>query len=213
MKRKIVAIFAMFLMISIPFGIVDAREVKEKESIRLEIASISEEGNILIEEFFTNEEELTIFQGLISELFEKIRNSQNLGEILQILQMFRGRNNRLFKIVFKMLTRNRLFNNRAFVLSSGTCYDLNPLKQDQVKIRKRTTFWRYSSGTINSRTFILRPFQLNNKVLTGTQFGFMRKFTGIYIHISRTIPEKSYTFFMGTAKNAFGLDFTPNPQI
>ena len=213
MKRKIVAIFAMFLMISIPFGVVDAREVKKEEDIRLEIASISEEGNILTEEFFTSEEELVAFQGIIGELFEKIQNAQNLDEILQILQLLRGRDSRLFKIIFRMITRNRLLGNRAFVLSSGTCYDLNPFKQDQVKIRKRSTFWRYSSGTINSKTFILRPFKLDNKVLTGTQFGFMRKFTGIYIHISRTIPEKSYTFFMGTAKNAFGLDFTPSPQI
>ncbi len=207
MKRKILAIFAMFLMLSMPLGVVQASETKKNSSIRLEIKTVSKEGNTITEELFTNAEELQEFQDIIKKLFEKLRNAENFNTILKILLRFSGRDNKLFNRVFKLFTKTKLTGSRAFVLSSGLCYDINPLKQDQFKIRKRSTFWRYSTGTINPRTLILKPFKLDSNILTGTQFGFMRKFTGIYIHISRTIPEKSYTFFMGTAKNAIGLDF------
>lgn len=207
MKRKIVAIFAMFLMLSMPLGIVQASETKKESNIRLEIETVGKKGNILNEEIITNAEELQEFQNIIKELFEKLKNAENFDTILNILLRFSGKDNKLFNKVFKLFTKTKMIGNRAFVFSSGACYDLNPLKQDQFKIRKRSTFWRYSTGTINPRTLILKPFKLDSDILTGTQFGFMRKFTGIYIHISRTIPEKSYTFFMGTAKNAIGLDF------
>ncbi len=213
MKRKIVAIFAIFIMVSIPLGIVNAGETQEKKTIRIALSTISEEGNILTENFYTSEKELTDFQNLITNLFEKVENLENIDGILELLQRFQLRKNPLFSNALKLFNRNKICKNRAFILSSGTCYEINPLKTNEFKMRKSFSFWRYSEGSINPRTIILKPFRFNVKNLVGNQFGFMSKFTGIYIHISRTIPEKSYTFFMGTAKNAMGINFMLNPQI
>ncbi len=207
MKRKILAIFAMFLMLSMPLGIVQASEIKKDNNLRIVLETISEKGNILTEEILTNEEELIEFQGIISKIFEKLRNTENIGSIFKILLRFSGKENRLFNKVFKLFTKTKTLKNRAFVLSSGASYDLNPLRKNQVKIRKKATFWRYSSSTTTPRTFILKPFKFEGNVLTGTQFGFMKKFTGIYVHLSKTLPQQSYTFFMGTARNVIGLDF------
>ena len=74
------------------------------------------------------------------------------------------------------------------------------------KIRKKVSFWHYSSGKLfKDRTLILKPLALKMKILTGSQFGMMTRFTGAYIYVPRTFPQKSYTFFMGIAKRVSGL--------
>ena len=43
------------------------------------------------------------------------------------------------------------------------------------------------------------------KVLKGLQIGFMSRFIGLYLFVARKLPEKSYTFFMGTARRINGI--------
>jgi hypothetical protein len=101
---------------------------------------------------------------------------------------------------------SKLLPAKTYVFSSGHGYKLNPLKKGSMKIRKILSIWHYSSGKIlKDRTIILKPLALKLKILKGSQFGFMTRFTGIYFNVVRKFPQKSYTFFMGSVHQAFGM--------
>ena len=65
-----------------------------------------------------------------------------------------------------------------------------------------------SSGT---GVISLNPFEI--KTFTGAQMGFMLRFRGLYIHVAQPLPQKAYTFFIGTAKQIGGIEFIPLSSI
>ena len=62
---------------------------------------------------------------------------------------------------------------------------------------------------IDDRTIILKPLALNMKTLKGRQFGFMTRFLGVYLSVSRGFLRESYTMFMGTAHHINGIQLSP----
>lgn len=208
MKRKIIAIWVILLLIAIPFGIAQASETNEQEqnneTIPVEIATF-EEGIPTTEKVILSEEELVEFENTISALIDKIQSVTNWEGLKDIINGLLGSNALGIFSIFRSLL-SRLLPGRTYVISSGHGYKFNPFKKSSIKIRKKLSFWHYSSGEIlKDRTIILKPLALKIKVLKGLQFGFMTKFTGIYIYVARKLPEKSYTFFMGMAQRANGI--------
>ena len=211
MKRKIVAIIAIIMMVSISFGTVNARGASKKsDGIQVIFEKFLEDGTVELETISLTEEEFNIFENSISKIFDKLRDINDMSQVLELLRNLVNKENQPLSKVLKLFTKSKLFKNRAFVFSQGSAHEIGVLNKNQVKIRKRSVFWRYGINEgIGAKTFILKPFRLKSITLNGAQFGFMHKFTGFYMHISRSISKYSYTFFMGTAKNAIGLDFQP----
>jgi hypothetical protein len=56
------------------------------------------------------------------------------------------------------------------------------------------------------KTIIVAPYLFNVKTLIGRQIGMIRGFTGLYITQYSSIAEKEYTYFMGHARRAMGID-------
>ena len=93
-----------------------------------------------------------------------------------------------------------MFRNRVFIVSQGWSHKLNLFKNNSADIYKLFNFWHYSNRSdfgIPSGTFFLRHGRLFN---TDAKF--------LHVYIARPLPEKSYTFFIGTAQHIVGLDFT-----
>ena len=213
MKRKILAIWVILLLVTIPFGIVQASETLEleqnNETVTVELAAFESDEILTTETLVLSEEELIELKSTISVLIEKIQSSNSWEALEELINNLQRKNNPIISTIFKILSKFKLFRSRAFVISSGHSYKFNPFKKGGLDIRKKFTFWHYSSGErIKDRTIYFQPLAFNMKVLKGIQVGFMTRFTGIYIFIARKLPEKSYTFFMGTAGRISGIQLS-----
>ena len=209
MKKKILAIFSILLLVTIPFGIGGASELQlnqeTDEPASLEIAVFDEYDTITTETLTISQEDLITIEETISILMDKIESAESWEEIENILNNFQL-NGIIGSIIGKLLSKLNIFRTRGFVVSSGHFYKLNPFKKTEIDIKKGFAFWHYSSGSMfKDRTIILIPLQFKMKILTGTQFGFMYKFFGIYLFLSSKLPNKSYSFFIGTAKRINGI--------
>jgi hypothetical protein len=216
MKRKIIAIWIILLLIAIPFSIAQASETYEEEqnneNISIEIAAVNEDGSIITEIFTFSEEEIEDFESTITNLMDAIQSATSLKEIENILENIPTQNGIFMSIFSKLFSK--IFSgfqgmrNRGFVISHGHSFKLNPFKKNSFKIRKKSTFWHYSNGEKSSdRTIIFKPVALKMNILSGRQFGRMSNFLGIYIFIAKRFPQKSITFFMGTARRINGREF------
>ena len=209
MKNKILAISTILLLLTIPFGVVGANELQatqqSEQSMSIEIGILDEDNSISVETLTLDEEELIELEEMITVLMNEIESAENWQEIESILNNHKT-NGIIGTIITRLLSKLSLFRSRGFVISSGHFYKLNPFKKSRIKLHKGFGFWHYSSGKIfKDRTIIIKPLQFNIKILKGIQFGFMYKFFGIYIIIPKKIPDKSYSFFMGTTKRINGI--------
>jgi len=208
-KRKILAILIILLFLTMPLGFVQASEGykknEENESIPVEIVSLDLDEILTTETLYITEDELEEFENTISILIDKISTADNWQSVRNIINNFlEGNKLGIFTILKNLLSKVIAF--RTYVISSGHGYKLNPIRKGSIRIRKRVSFWHYTSGKlIKDRTIILKPLALKMKILKGSQFGMMTRFTGAYIYIARKFPQKSYTFFMGTARHASGI--------
>ena len=195
-------------------GVVNADETTDdQESIILELISSNSDGILNTEQFSITDEELFEIENIISNIFENLEGINDWGQFLEVLKNLNIRQNSIISRVIKILTKSKITQSRSFIISSGHGYSFSPLQKNQFKLRKKFTFWHYSSDErVAGRTLIIQPLKFKIKLLRGTQFGFMNKFTGIYLNIKRSLPEKSYTFFMGMARTARGMDFSTSPQ-
>lgn len=210
MKRKIMAIWVILLLVAIPLGIAEASETYEKEqdseNLIVELVSVKSDGGLTTEKMFLSEEKVVELENTLSIFLQTFQSAKNWEELADIIDSSIGTSNSLALTILKSYINLRLSKSRAFVISSGHGFNFNPFKKNDLKLRKDINFWHYSSGKlIEDRTIIIQPLALKMKLLTGIQFGFMTRFTGIYIFVSRRLPEKSYTFFMGTARRINGI--------
>ncbi|MCK4365452.1 MAG: hypothetical protein KAW45_05335 [Thermoplasmatales archaeon] len=210
MKKKFMAIWMVFLFVAIPFSFAEAGETQaiqeNNETISIELATLNDDNILSIEAITISEEELIELENTISILMDKIESANSWEEIENIINNIPKNNGIISSLISKFLSMFKLFRNRGFVISSGHGYKFNPFKKNVLSIRKKFIFWRYSSEKlIKDRTIIYKPiFKLN--ILKGRQFGYMRNFFGIYLFVSRRFPQKSYTFFMGTARRISGRE-------
>jgi hypothetical protein len=208
-KRKVMAILIILLLMTLPLGVVQASNtIKNKtknEYIPVEITTFNSDNILKTETIHISEQDLEEFENSVSILMDKIQSANSLQAIRDIIKNFLEGNNLGILTLLKTLL-SKIISFRTYVISSGHGYKFNPLKKGSIKIRKKVSFWHYSSGKlIKDRTLIIKPLALKMKILRGSQFGMMRRFTGAYIFVPRKFPQKSYTFFMGIAKRVSGL--------
>jgi hypothetical protein len=212
-KRKIMAILTILLLMTMPIGVVQASKTIEKKtenkSIPIEIITLDSDKIQKKQTIHITEEELEEFENTVSILIDKIQSANSWQGIRNIINNFlKGNKFGIFTILKALLSKIIAF--RTYVISSGHSYKFNPIKKGSLKIRKRLSLWHYSSGKmIKDRTIILKPLALKFKILKGSQFGIMTRFTGAHIYVARRFPQKSYTFFMGLARHASGIQI-PN---
>ncbi len=208
-RKKILAILILLLLITMPLGIVQASETYEKKennnTISIEIAAVDSDEILKTEKILLTEEELIEFENTISILIEKIQSAESWDEVKGIINnLLDGDKLGIFSIIKGLFSK--ILVGRTYVISSGHSYKFNPLKKGSMKIRKKLLLWHYSSGELlKDRTIILKPLALKMRVLKGSQFGVMTRFTGMFIYSARKFPQKSYTFFMGIARRASGI--------
>lgn len=210
-KRKILTIATVFLFVFVQFSIVEASETKQQEGKQtlVELAAVNEEGIFDIQKIYLNEEELNEFQEAIERLIDKLEKAESIEKIEEIIS-----NDPISNIPFIGTILSTIFKKfslgRGFVISSGKCYKLNPLKRTKINLIKRLSLWHYLSfDGLNARTIVVKPLKFDMKILRGTQVGLMRKFFGIHVFISKPFPAKSSSFFLGTAKRINGIQLAP----
>ena len=214
MKRKIMAIWVILVLITIQFGIVNAGQTlnEQDENVQVQMTAILQDESIQTKTLYVTEKELTEIQQTISLIIKEIETSEEIN-IEKIIDNLPIEDNPKIISILKSLFNSKSLISRSFIVSIGNGYKLNPLAHSKLKIRKRFTFWFYPQvGSIAGKTIFIKPLMLKIKTLNGSQIGFMHKFTGIYFSVVRKIPNKGFTFFMGTAKNVRGLQLSPTIQ-
>lgn len=218
-KRKILAIGLVLMLVSISFSMVQAVDTKyntqNNESIIIEIGTINEGENSIIETTSLSEDQLDELEIFLSDIVEKIESAESMEEINIIFNNYD--NNYLLKngllydlikrimseiknIVYGMILKFKQLSDHSFVISYGHSYRLNLFKTTQLmKIRKNLCIWHYSKGT----TLIWKPDV--HKALNDWQIGFMSNFNGMYMYITKRFPQKCFTFFVGMPKMINGI--------
>jgi len=208
------AIWVILVLITIQFGIVNAGQTlnEQDENVQVQMTAILQDESIQTKTLYVTEKELTEIQQTISLIIKEIETSEEIN-IEKIIDNLPIEDNPKIISILKSLFNSKSLISRSFIVSIGNGYKLNPLAHSKLKIRKRFTFWFYPQvGSIAGKTIFIKPLMLKIKTLNGSQIGFMHKFTGIYFSVVRKIPNKGFTFFMGTAKNVRGLQLSPTIQ-
>ena len=211
MKRKTLAILMVFMFFTIPFSFAQAGNINNEQisdTVSVEIESFNDDSSFTTETLKLTEEELIDFENILSILMDRVQSAGNLDEIFNILDNFANQNSMIKSIIIRLISSLKNLKHRGFVMSLGHSLKLNPFKKNIYKIRENSKFWFYiNGGKTEDRTIILKPFSLKFDILKGLQIGRMSRFFGIYIFIAKKFPQRSTTFFMGTAQRINGLDF------
>ena len=208
-KRKIMAIFVILLLTSIPIGIVQASESLEKnenkKTVSIEITTFNSDEILETERILLSANDLIVFKEKIETLIDRIQFAESWDEVQSIVNnVLNGNKLGIFSLI--KLLFSKIIAGRTYVISSGHGYKFNPLKKGSMKIRKTLSIWHYSTGKIlKDRTIILKPLALKMRVLKGSQFGIMTRFTGLFIYTAKKFPQKSHTFFIGIARRVNGI--------
>lgn len=221
-KRKILTIGMVLMLVSISFSMVQAVETKENDqkngSITIEIGTINEEENSIIETASLSEDQLNELVIILSDIIKEIESAKSWDEINiimnnydnnylnkkglvyeLIIKIIRGIRNIIKGIIFKFIQ----LSNHNFVISYGRSYKLNLFRTSQLmRLRKNLCIWHYSKG----KTIIWKSDV--HKTLKDMQLGFMTNFKGMYMYITKKFPQKCFTFFFGTPKMVNGISLS-----
>jgi len=212
-KPKIMAICIILLLIAMPLSIAQAAETTQNEenpeTNLVEIGTIAPDGSITTEQILLSTQELTELENTISQIIEQIESAEDMESVRGILESFLGKGI-IGTIISSILKLGGGLKNRALVFSHGRCLKLNPLRKTSFKIRKKFALWHYSNDDklFNARTIFIKPLAFKIKNLRGSQIGFMSGFTGLHVFISRRLPQRSTTMFLGTARNINGIQLS-----
>jgi hypothetical protein len=209
MWKKIIAIgiIGVFIGLALSPTYAGATTVSKPEIVTIEYTTFDENNEMTTGIFQLTGEEFEQLKSILTELTEKVASLNDLDNIENIIkEVFGGKFQNLCFVLISSLKFGNI-KNRAFITSSGEFYKLNPLKKSSISIHKKICFWRYTAdGLPGGMTVILKPFALDYMILKGGQIGMMTRFLGFHITSCTKLPCKSYTFFMGTAKRAIGID-------
>jgi len=210
MKKKLMAIWMVSLFVAISFTFAEAGETQtidqNDETISIELAALNDDNILTIESIAISEEELIELENTISIIMDEIESANSWEEIEEVINNIPTTEGIITTLIKKIISKFTGSRNRGFVISCGHSYNFNPFKKNALSIRKKFVFWRYSTEKlILDRTIIYRPlFKLDT--LKGRQFGYMRNFIGIYLFVPQRFPQKSLTFFIGTARKISGRE-------
>ena len=211
---KKIIVLLMLVLITLPatnvMGTIPQEE--ENKTITLEYTIFKEDGSQIVQEITVDENDITTFNEIIPQIFEKITSTSycNITEIINELKEKFGQNK-----ILSTILGIRPLQKRVFIISNGygPKFDIR-LKRD-ISIHKIFSLWYYLSTTsysIKSKTLIIDPIpdaQLQfYRLIDGQQIGLMTRFTGFYIRIPSNLMEQtqSHTFFIGYAVKVRAFD-------
>ena len=219
-KGLVIGVIALFATIYMAPAIANEHigEESYEETVTVEYTSIDLNGFTAEEKVTLSEQEFTDLKTKLSSLFDDLKAKTDKKGVMDVLTAFLDCNNQppLNKILASLLN-SIIFGNRELVVSLGCGYNLNLFKNSRTAVNKPFTLWCYTDASdqmsIPSSTGVvsLSPFEI--KTFTGAQIGFMLRFKGFYIYVAQPLPQKSYTFFIGTAQYVGGFKFTPLSSI
>ena len=219
-KGLVIGVIALFATIYIApaFANEHIEEESYGETVTIEYTSIELNGFTAEEKVTLSEQEFTGLKTKLSSLFDDLKAKTDKKEVMDVLTAFLDCNDQpIMNKIFESLSNSIIFGNRKLVVSLGCGYNFNPFKDSKTAVNKPFTLWSYTDASnqllIPSITEIvtLSPFEI--KTFTGAQIGFMLRFRGFHIQIVQPLPQKSYTFFIGTAQYVGGFEFTPLSSI
>ncbi len=190
-----------------------------EEQATVEISMI-ENGKVKAEKIRLTEKTLKKFENLLENLISSIRSAKSASETTKAIASFYGESQRLgllrYFIFIRPLAYFRFIPCGTFVISKGYGYRLLPFKYSSIRIYKPLIIWHYTNNykfgmVFPSETVMIKWLPFHVKVLRGFQFGFATNFIGIYIYIAKPLPKKSFTFFMGFARHAGGIEIPLQP--
>jgi hypothetical protein len=225
MKKQILMIGVLILFAGLAINPAISKNIPESEiqeqTINVEYAMINSDGALTTEKIELSEQEFVELQYIISELMEKLESADDLYDISDIIDsifyergLF-GFEHPILNWILNFLSLYKLPRSRAYVISQGWGFKINPFKNHNLNLYRPLTIWQYSEKwgyDIPGITFILRPSPFNTELLHGKQIGMMTHFFGLYIFVSQPVPQKSWTFFMGSVRHIFGIDFALSPS-
>ena len=225
MKKQIFIIGVIVLFTGLTLNPAIAQELPENEiqekTIKMEYTIANLDGSITTEKIELTDQEFSGLQDILSELMEKLESANDLDEIKDTIDStlhrngFFGCEHPILNWILNFLSLYKLPRSRAYVISQGWSFKINPFKNHNLNIYRPLTVWQYSNRwgyDIPGKTFILKPSPFNTEVLHGRQIGMMTHFFGLYIFVSQPCPQKCWTFFMGSARHIGGIDFTLSPS-
>jgi len=221
MKKQIFIIGVIVLFAGLAINPATAQVSPEgelqEEAIKVEYALVNPDGSITTERIELTEQELVELQTTLSKLMEELESATDLDDVENIIESALttegsfGLKHPVLAWILNSLSSYKLPRSRAFVVSHGRSFKINPFKNHKLDTYRPLTLWQYSDKWGFDRpgkTFILRYSPFNTKILHGRQIGMMTHFFGIYAYVSQPPPQKSYTFFIGSARHVGGIDFT-----
>jgi len=182
----------------------------EEEKVAVYCTFFNKDGSRVTEKFFVSNRELDEIRSVISDLMERFR-SEKREDVLGAIKMvcMKHREGSLSRRLVKFFENLRPLQKRTFIVSNGFGRRFDVQHRSKVRVFKSFIFWHYYGQRkyLNfSKTIIVDPFLPKVRVLDGWQIGMMRRFIGLYIHVSGSMFEKGHTFFMGYAYKVRALD-------
>jgi hypothetical protein len=158
-----------------------------------------------------SETDLNLLTSVIDQVISDMASEKTIySAITHLLNRGISWNYPLLSLITTLLIRLRMINNHVFIISQGWSYTLNPLRNTTLDLYRLLGVWHYGSGFMfkQSKTVIIRHGYgtWEKEVLLGKQAGIMDNFYGLWLHIPKRLPQKSYTFLVGIARHAVGID-------
>jgi hypothetical protein len=211
-KSMIIGITALFVSISMaPAFSSEATSIEQTPTTTVEYATVEENGKLVYQSIEMTEDDIIELQSSIAALNDLLKSQQDMPSIIQLLLRYLDNNNYpiLSKLISYLLNAEFL-KNKDLVVSQGWSYNFNPFKKASTDFMKPFAVWRYTKSpsmlVIPSTTTIINFNPMEVKTLAGGQIGVLLRFKGFYIHIPKPLPDESFTFFIGFARYAGGIE-------
>lgn len=215
-KATILAVAMLFISI-LAMPVIVAEKQTQQRTFPVELSSVQSDGTIKTEIYQLSNGDLASLLEKLQNLLDLLNGVTDKNKLLDLLlELLRGEGNPIISKILQNLIDSNFALDSNLVMSCGFGYNLNPFKELKTEIIKPIVFWQYSSMNevmqIPSTTAIVKfnPFKLQTSM--GSQFGFMFRFKGIYVHVPQQYPMQSFTFFIGTAKRVINIEL-PNVNV
>lgn len=214
-KIIVLGILTLFLTMSLAPSISAERKEKEKTNNQLNsVKEVYREEKQVITASHTTLDEVTDLQILLADLTAEQRSFDNIKELIN--WFVNQSDSTLISYLISQLMDTQRLTEREIILSFGWNIDINPLKKDQFKIMKPLLLWKFMDGSdlmnIPSTTVLISKDPVTVERIVGNQIGFMYRFRGIYGHVTNQLPEKSFTYMIGSAKGVTAIEL-PNMNL
>jgi hypothetical protein len=222
MKKKLIkallasGIILLFLSVSFGQGSQSITQVTTTQPTPLIISCnlVNDDCVLSTTQLELTDEDQASLQQSLSQLIIALEAGSTIQDLKEIIttSSLNKRFRPLLSFIIDTISQLSMFKNRVFIISQGWGYTFNPNKSNDVDFHKALCSWFYtprSSLNMTSKTLLIRHsrIELQSDMFNGRQLGIMNRFRGIHITIPREFPEKTYNFFLGTAKHIGCMGF------